>query len=401
MVKDTKLYDILGISPNASDQDIKNAYKKQSLLYHPDKVLGASNRQTEINRARDILLDKTKRKLYDLYGPDYEQHAQQQDHQNNLFSSFFGGGGGADTKRQCAQIIVRVDVDLAKIYTGAKMQHTIERNTICTTCNGTGRSDGKCVTCKGCGGKGNVLQQIMIGPNMFQQIISECKDCGGDGVKKCLDSNMCTICLGKVYKMGKKTFDIDIMIGMPDKQTIVHRSEGHQKNGYIQGDVCFVIYQTKHAIFERDANDLKINLHINLCNALCGSRYEITTLDGRTLEFQTFGTIIKPDQEKYMLDEGMPIFKSPFSKGKLIVTFRVDFPKNKTEIQSFLNDCTENMASPPKTPTTESNLTQLHDINNTKANEDVHKKEKDDADDDDYDYDDQMKSDNLNRCNNQ
>ena len=210
MVRDTKLYDVLNISSDANDNDIKKAYRKLSIKWHPDK--NPDNKE-EISEAYSILSDSDKRKQYDAYGMDFLKNQSDGGHGFNpedIFSQFFGGGGGGSPfgfnfggqgPRQAPKedITLKVETSLEQIYNEENIEINYPQKNFCSSCDGTGSKSKNKPTCNECDGKGKKIQVIRMGP-MIQQMVQDCRKCRGTGefIKQ---EDKCTTCKGSSYTM--------------------------------------------------------------------------------------------------------------------------------------------------------------------------------------------------------
>jgi len=292
MVKETEYYDLLGVTPDVSVGDIKKAYRKMAVKYHPDKNPNnpdASEKFKEVSEAYEVLSDEDKRKLYDQYGKEGVQgggHASAEDIFSQFFgggfSSFFGGGGSRGPKKG-DDIVHEIVCSLEDMYKGKTTKLAVTRSVICTKCEGSGAregiSAGKCATCDGSGVKIIVKQ---FGPGMIQQMRTVCNDCGGKG-ESLKEEDKCKNCKGKKTTKEKKILQVYIDKGMKHGQKVVFSGEADEYPGVEAGDIVFVISEKKHDIFKRNGKDLVVDYKLNLVEALTGFRFVIKHLDDRTL----------------------------------------------------------------------------------------------------------------------
>lgn len=169
------------------------------------------------------------------------------------------------------------------------------------------------------------IQQL--GPGMMQQIQSMCGECQGQGER--IDPKLrCKKCNGRKVNRERKILEVQVDKGMEDGQKITFGGEGDQEPGMEPGDIIIVLDEKEHPIFKRSGIDLIMQQNVNITEALCGFKKTVPTLDDRTLVIQTVpGEVIKPNDLKCVYGEGMPTYRNPFEKGKLIVKFAVDFPE--------------------------------------------------------------------------
>ncbi|KAJ1527730.1 hypothetical protein ONE63_007687 [Megalurothrips usitatus] len=334
MVKETKFYDILGVKPQATTEEIKKAYKKLALKYHPDKNPDEGHKFKEIVMAYDILSDPEKRKTYDKFGEQAMKEGASngggfggpQDMFDMFFrgGGFFGGGGGRDRPRHANDVVHQLAVSLEDLYTGTTRKLSLQRNVVCVKCEGKG---GKNVeTCPNCKGGGYHVQIQQLGPNIVQQVQIKCGECRGAG-KRISPKDRCKHCNGKKTISERKILEVHIDKGMQDGQKITFSGEGDEEPGVEPGDTIIILDEKEHELFKRSGNNLIMRMHLELVEALCGFQKVIKTLDDRDLVITTLpGEVIKSGDVKCIPNEGMPQYKNPFEKGRLIIQFLVNFP---------------------------------------------------------------------------
>lgn len=328
-----KLYEVLGVSKDADEAEIKKAYKKLALKNHPDKG-GDPEKFKEISAAAEILCDSEKRKTYDQYGLEgLEGAGGGEGHSaEDIFSMFFGGGSGRGAGRRGPQkgedIVHTIKASLEDLYNGKTVRLAISRNKPCGDCEGRGGKVGAEKNCSDCGGRGIRVQLRQIGPGMVQQMQSTCTACKGAG-KMMDEKDKCKACKGnKVFK-DRKVLEVNIEKGMSHGQKIKFSGEADEVPGTVPGDVVIVIQEKEHELFKRKGADLVMDLEIQLSEALCGFVKTITHLDGRVLKLEmSGGQCVKHDSVKLVKGEGMPQHGNIFNKGGLFVHFSVKFPKS-------------------------------------------------------------------------
>lgn len=322
-------YKILGVEKTATTAEIKKAYRKLALSNHPDRGGDAAKFQ-EIGEAAEVLCDDEKRALYDKYGKEGLEHGGGGGHESadDIFSMFFGGGRGRGRAGPTRgdDITHPLKASLEDLYNGKTVKLAINRNKLCPECDGRGGKEGCEKSCYDCNGRGMKVQLRQIGPGMVQQIQSGCSTCSGTG-KIMNEKDKCKSCSGKKTYKDRKILEVAIEKGMGHGQKIKFADEADEAPGTIPGDVVFVIQEKEHEVFKRKGSDLLMVEHLTLSECLCGFTRVITHLDGRKLVVTVeAGSVTKPDQVKCINGEGMPIHGSPFSKGKLFILFKVDFP---------------------------------------------------------------------------
>ncbi|XP_041034556.1 dnaJ homolog subfamily A member 4-like [Carcharodon carcharias] len=347
MVKETAYYEILGVKPNAPSEEIKKAYRKLALKYHPDKNPDEGERFKLISQAYEVLSDPKKRDLYDQGG---EQAIKEGGVGGGGFSSpmdifdmFFGGGGRMQREKRGKDVVHQLAVSLEDLYNGATRKLALKKNVICDKCDGCGGKKGAVEKCPNCKGRGIEIHVQQIGPGMVQQIQTMCSECHGQG-EQINPKDRCKNCNGRKIVKERKILEVYVDKGMQDGQKITFRGEGDQEPGLEPGDVIIVLDQKDHDTFRRHGNDLVMKMEILLVEALCGFKRTIETLDKRTLLITSKpGEVIKVGSLKCVLNEGMPIYRDPFEKGLLIIQFSVKFPpygwippQNLAELEDLL-----------------------------------------------------------------
>eukprot|EP01132_Coremiostelium_polycephalum_P006195 gene6195-7716_t len=334
---DNKYYDVLGVSRDASETDIKKAYRKLAIKYHPDKNQdpAAVEKFKEITVAYEVLSDKEKRGVYDKYGEEGLNGGFSAD---DIFSQFMnsgffpGGGRGRRGPRKGESLQHVLKVSLEDLYKGKVAKLALQKSVKCQDCDGKGansKSPDAIKKCDDCQGSGVKVTLRQIGPAMVQKLQQQCGTCKGEG-QVIRDKDRCQKCKGNKTIQEKKTLEVNIDKGMKNGQKIVFQEEGdYESPDIIPGDVVVILQQKEHPTFTREGDDLVMEHKITLLEALTGFTFYITQLDGRVLTVKNPPTqIIKPNDIKCIYNEGMPGYKRPFEKGRLFVKFDVIFPTN-------------------------------------------------------------------------
>ncbi|KAI9256610.1 hypothetical protein BDA99DRAFT_441673 [Phascolomyces articulosus] len=331
MVKETKYYESLEVNPEATESELKKAYRKLALKYHPDKNPDAGDKFKEISHAYEVLSDPDKRRMYDQFGEEGLSGAGMGDAMdaNDLFSQLFGGGlfgqgGGRSGPRKGRDMVHHMKVTLEDLYNGRTSKIAVQKHIICKDCEGRGGKEGAVKECTKCKGAGFTVSMRQMGP-MVQQVQQPCPECHGQG--EIIDEkNKCKTCNGKKVVDDRKVFEVHIDKGMKDGQKITFAGEGDQAPGIQPGDIVIVLNQKPHAHFVRKGDDLIYEAKIDLLSSLAGGRFAIPHLDDRVLIVTIKpGEAIRPGQVKVIEHEGMPTYRH-HDKGNLFIKFVVDFP---------------------------------------------------------------------------
>ncbi|KAH7162756.1 DnaJ domain-containing protein [Dactylonectria estremocensis] len=352
MVKETKLYETLGVAPGATEQELKKAYKTGALKYHPDKNAhnpSAEEKFKEISHAYEILSDSQKRQIYDQYGEAGLEGGA-------------GGGGGMAAEDLFAQRHVRWyeqpwppkartihhthKVSLEDVYRGKISKLALQRSIICPKCDGHGGKEGAVKKCPGCDGHGMKTMMRQMGP-MIQRFQTVCPDCNGEG-EIIKEKDRCKQCNGKKTIVDRKVLHVHVDKGVRSGTKVEFRGEGDQAPGVQAGDVVFEIEQKPHPRFTRKEDDLLYNCEIELVTALAGGTIFIEHLDERWLSIDILpGEAIAQDSVKMVRGQGMPAPRH-HDHGNLYIQFNVKFPeKNWTTDEAAFESLRKILPSPP------------------------------------------------------
>ncbi|MFC2002078.1 molecular chaperone DnaJ [Chloroflexota bacterium] len=284
-------YEVLGVSRDATEGDIKRAFRKLAFQCHPDRNRedGAEARFKEVNEAYEVLSDTDKRSAYDRYG-----HAGTNEFFARGFEGFdFGGfgdifdaffGGATATARRAPQrgadVHKRITLSFEEAAFGCEREINVTRTEICSSCSGTGSKPGsKPGRCPSCNGTGQVrhVQQSLFGRFINTAI---CSQCHGEGA---VITNPCPECRGTGQQKQKRNLTIEIPAGVDDGSEMRLRGEGEAgARGGSPGDLYIVLSVLKHEIFIRDGNDILFELPLNFAQAALGVEVEVPTLHGKS-----------------------------------------------------------------------------------------------------------------------
>lgn len=324
-----KLYDILGVAKDASETEIKKAFRKLALTHHPDRG-GDVEKFKEMSGAHEILSDPEKRKIYDQGGLEALAGGGGGEGGNDIFDMFFGGGRGRrgpQGPQKGEDLVHSIKASLEDLYNGKTVRLAISRNKPCPDCEGRGGKVGAEKSCTDCNGRGVRVMMRQIGPGMVQQMQVACTECKGAG-KSINERDKCKACKGVKTFKDRKVLEVNIEKGMKNGSKIKFSGEADEVPGTLPGDVVIVVQEKEHEVFKRKEADLVQSVPLKLSEALCGFTKVITHLDGRLIKIQVEpGQVVKHDQVKVIQGEGMPLHGNPFTKGKLFLHFTIEFPK--------------------------------------------------------------------------
>ncbi|KAH8551973.1 hypothetical protein BGW37DRAFT_493106 [Umbelopsis sp. PMI_123] len=354
MVRDTKLYDILGVNENATELEIKKAYRKLAIQFHPDKNPSAGDKFKELSHAYTILSDPEKREKYDAGGVDEVMYdnmpGRAQMNAEELFNNLFHGMGTnfnfayddvhVDTgnkrrrkKERGDDIIHELSVTLEDLYMGATKHINLNKTVLCASCAPTERL--KTVKCRQCNGTG-YLTYSHQGANKIRQARTVCEICSGSGEYR---NNGCKECSGKGIINERKVLEVHVEKGSMNGHKVVFNQESDQEPGLIPGDVVFILKMVPHNRFEIRGKNLYTKIHITLQEALCGfDKILLKHLDGRGIRVkQQAGSVIKPESFKRIVHEGMPTYRRTDDKGDLYIQILVNFPDDMWTSRKNIN----------------------------------------------------------------
>lgn len=312
-------YEILGINKNASENEIKKAYYKLAMKYHPDKNPNnkdAENKFKEINEAYEVLIDKDKRNKYDLYGKDFNKNINS-NFTNDIFKAFFNFNNDIFNKTQKRNTIYKeVFFNLEDFYIGTTKKFKINRFIICKECNNTGFKDKQNHLCKMCNGKGIIINTIQKG--MFiQQFTSPCNNCNRTGLDNSFDK--CLKCNGKKIIDDVININLSINSNNYENEKIIFKNIGNEYSLNKFDDIIFILKCNKHNYFTRINNNLIITMYITLKEALFGFNKTINRLDNSELIISN-DKVLKPNDNLIIKGEGIN------KNGNLIINFDIKFP---------------------------------------------------------------------------
>ncbi len=331
-------YEVLGVSKDASVEEIKKSYRKLAVKYHPDRQMGKSDEEKkeaeekfkQVAEAYEVLCDEQKRANYDRYGfnaPDMGGFGSGGDFDPfDIFNTFFGGGRGAssvyDNDLQGGNIRIRVKINLSEVMNGVEKHLKIKKYVTCPHCGGTGAKDGTAIErCKQCGGRGRVIRntRTIFGMATTQSI---CPDCDGTG--KHITSK-CPHCGGTGVKYEDAAVTFKIPAGMAEGMQLNVRGQGHAgRRGGPCGDLFVLIDEEPNDVFIRQDNTLVYNLLVDFPTAVLGGEVEIPLVEGKYKFTIDPGT--QPNTQRRLSGKGLPTVNQ-YGKGDMIVNISVYVPE--------------------------------------------------------------------------
>ena len=348
-------YEVLGVQKSASADEIKKAYRKAAMKYHPDRNPGdkeAEAKFKEVGEAYEVLSDDSKRQRYDQFGfagvdPNYGGGGNGPygagfsgfgdfGDLGDIFGEFFGGGRSSRANAQNAprrgeNIMSRLELTFEEAAFGCEKEVATPRIENCAACNGSGSADGVIETCSQCGGRGQVrsVQNFM---GMQMQSTTTCPSCNGRGK---VIKTPCNRCKGKGKVRKTNRVKVKIPAGVDAGQSVRVRGEGGVgANGGPNGDLLVEIYIKRHPIFQRSDRDVLCEVPISFTQAALGAKILVPTLDGKVEYDLPEGT--QTGREFVLRDRGIPEVNNPRRRGNHRFTVVVETPTRLTKEQKEL-----------------------------------------------------------------
>ena len=335
-------YQTLGVSRDASEGDIKKAYRKLAHEFHPDKKGGDEAKFKEINEAYQVLSNKEKRAQYDRFGSEafsgggagFEGFDFRRGFEgfpggfhfeggfDDIFSNIFGGGGRG-RRRRGADIQVDVEISFEEMAEGVRKTFPLRRTAPCSACSGTGGKRGTTEkTCSACGGSGTIRKNVRSFLGVFQQS-SPCDECRGRGK---VFAEKCPECRGAGEIKETRTMSVEIPAGIEDGQMLSLAGEGESGGaGTLPGDLLVAVHIRKHPAFERRGNDVLSSVSISCARAALGDSATVKTLDGEVSMKIPAGT--RSGEVFRIRGKGLRPVGSSWGRGDQLVTVSVVIPK--------------------------------------------------------------------------
>ncbi len=335
-------YELLQISKDASGTEIKKAYRRLAIKYHPDKNPGDKEAEEKfklINEAYGVLSDEEKRSIYDRYGKEGLQgqssgfQSANMDDIMDMFNSMFGGGFGgfgssqhqSNSTQYSMDLEIELDLTFQEAIFGCKKEIDVEYKAPCEACNGTGAKDGQMQTCSTCGGQGQVVMR-----QGFMTFAQECPNCQGRGQ---IAKESCPDCHGRSYQIKSEKVSLTIPKGVDTGNRLRVPAKGNEDNQGRRGDLYVLFYVQEDEHFVREGNNLYIEVPVFFTQCILGETIQIPSLDGE-LELQLkAGT---KDRAQFVFrGKGVPDVHGR-GTGDLIAQIKMKLPKKLTTEQKEL-----------------------------------------------------------------
>lgn len=364
-------YEVLGLQKGATEEEIKKAYRKLAVKYHPDRNPDdkeAAEKFREATEAYEVLSDEKKRPLYDQYGfagvdEQMGGGGAQYSHAfhdfsdlfggmgggfGDIFDNIFGGGGRTSSRRRSgpqegASLRYDLHISFKDAVLGTKVDIRFKHNETCEACNGTGCAAGATrKTCPTCNGIGQVRRSAG-----FFSVQQPCPDCGGTGTK--IDKP-CRECGGRGVKEKAKKVALTIPAGVDDGKRFALSHQGDAgENGGPAGDLIVILHVDPHPLFERDAQDLYCAIPVSFTQAILGADISIESIDGKKIAIKipagtSSGKLLR------IKGEGVPFTGNPGKRGDLYIKVVVQIPQKISSAQKDLLQKYMEQENPTDTP---------------------------------------------------
>ena len=349
-------YEILGVSKSSTSDEIKKAYRKVAMKFHPDRNPGdhtAEEKFKEAAEAYEVLSDSEKRAQYDRFGHSafgpgrgggFSGHGMNMDDifsqfgdifGDDMFGSFFSGGARSSSRRsrgtRGTNLRVRIKVNYEEMAKGTSKTIKVKKYIVCNTCGGSGAKDkNSSQTCRTCGGNGQVrrVQNTFLGQ---MQTVTTCPDCNGEGS---IITNKCPACRGEGRVYGEETVTLDIPAGVQEGMQLSMSGKGNMgERGGGPGDLVILIEEEQHPFLHREGLNVAYDLHVSFPEVVFGTNIEVPTIDGRAKIKIPAGT--QSGKIFRMKGKGFPSINR-HEKGDQLIQVNVWTPQNVSEAEKIV-----------------------------------------------------------------
>lgn len=355
-------YEVLGVSKSATEEEIKKAYRKKAIQYHPDKNPGdkeAEEKFKEAAEAYEVLSNADKRARYDQFGHAGMSGAgggfsgggmSMEDifanfgdlfggHFGDIFGGGFGGGSTSSRVRRGSDLRVRIKLNLKEIANGTEKKIKVKKHVSCSHCNGSGAEGNSYSSCSRCKGTGRItrVQSSIFGQMQTQSV---CPDCEGTGR---IITKKCSHCNGNGVVVAEEVIDVKIPAGVMDGMCLTMEGKGNAaRNGSVPGNLLIVVEEEAHPDLIRDENDLIYNLLLPISTVVIGGTIEVPTVDSKVKVKIDPGT--QPGKILRLKGKGLPSVNS-FGNGDLLVNIGVYIPEKLSKEEKKIFEDLENSSN--------------------------------------------------------
>lgn len=355
-------YEVLGVSKSATEEEIKKAYRKKAIQYHPDKNPGdkeAEEKFKEAAEAYEVLSNADKRARYDQFGHAGMSGAgggfsgggmSMEDifanfgdlfggHFGDIFGGGFGGGSTSSRVRRGSDLRVRIKLNLKEIANGTEKKIKVKKHVSCSHCNGSGAEGNSYSSCSRCKGTGRItrVQSSIFGQMQTQSV---CPDCEGTGR---IITKKCSHCNGNGVVVAEEVIDVKIPAGVMDGMCLTMEGKGNAaRNGSVPGNLLIVVEEEAHPDLIRDENDLIYNLLLPISTVVIGGTVEVPTVDSKVKVKIDPGT--QPGKILRLKGKGLPSVNS-YGNGDLLVNIGVYIPEKLSKEEKKIFEDLENSSN--------------------------------------------------------